>query len=88
MNLRVWSQRLITKGPSELKVYEFENTTGPGRYLLDRLFRAKLITYGGSQARGPIRATPASLHHSHSNTGDKLPATYTMAHGNTRYLTQ
>ena len=27
------------------------------------------MTYGGSQGRGQIRATAASLHHSHSNTG-------------------
>ena len=31
------------------------------------LFRAALKAYGGSQARGQIRATAAGLHHSHSN---------------------
>ena len=31
------------------------------------LFRTTLLAYGGSQARGRIRATAASLHHSHSN---------------------
>jgi len=31
------------------------------------LFRASPAAYGGSQARGPIRATAASLHHSHGN---------------------
>ena len=30
------------------------------------LFRAALAAYGGSQAKGPIRAPAASLHHSHS----------------------
>ena len=35
------------------------------------LFRASPAAYGGSQARGPIRATAAGLHHSHSNTGSK-----------------
>ena len=30
------------------------------------LFRAAPAAYGGSQARGPIRATAASLRHSHS----------------------
>ena len=30
-------------------------------------FRAALEAYGGSQARGQIRAVAASLHHSHSN---------------------
>jgi len=29
------------------------------------------MTYGRSQAGGPIRATAASLHHSHSNVGSK-----------------
>ena len=33
------------------------------------LFRAASAAYGGSQARGQIRATAATLHHSHSNVG-------------------
>ena len=33
------------------------------------LFRATPAAYGSSQARGWIRATTASLHHSHSNVG-------------------
>ena len=32
------------------------------------LFRAAPVAYGDSQARDPIRAAAASLHHSHSNT--------------------
>ena len=32
-------------------------------------FRVILVAHGGSQARGRIGATTASLHHSHSNTG-------------------
>ena len=35
------------------------------------LFRATPTPYGSSQARGWIRATAASLDHSHSNTGSK-----------------
>ena len=31
-------------------------------------FRAALVAYGGSQARGLIRAVAAGLHRSHSNT--------------------
>ena len=31
------------------------------------LFRAKPTAYGGSQARGPIRATATCLGHSHSH---------------------
>ena len=30
------------------------------------------MAYGGSQARGQIRAVVASLHHSHSNLGSEL----------------
>ena len=36
------------------------------------LFRDALEAYGGSQVRGPIGATAASLRHSHSNTESKL----------------
>ena len=32
-------------------------------------FRAALMAYGHSQARGRIGAAAASLYHSHSNTG-------------------
>ena len=35
-------------------------------------FRASPVAYGSSQARGPIGAIAASLHHSHSNVGSKL----------------
>ena len=35
------------------------------------LFRAAPTAYGGSQARGLIRATAASLHNSHSNAGSE-----------------
>ena len=31
-------------------------------------FRAAPTAYGGSQARGPVRATAAGLHHSHSKS--------------------
>ena len=36
-------------------------------FFFSLLFRAALTAYGGSQARSPIAATAASLHHSHSN---------------------
>ena len=36
------------------------------------LFRATLVAYGGFQTRGQIRATAASLCHSHHNTGSEL----------------
>ena len=31
------------------------------------------MAYGGSQARGPIGAVAAGLHHNHGNIGSKLP---------------
>ena len=34
--------------------------------------RAASMAYGGSQARGLIRAVAAGLHHSHSNLGSEL----------------
>jgi len=34
--------------------------------------RATLVAYGGSQARGLIRATAAGLRHSHSHTRSEL----------------
>ena len=43
--------------------------------------------YEVSQARGPIGATAASLHHRHSNSGSELCLTYTTAHDNTGSLT-
>ena len=36
---------------------------------LFRPFRATPVAYGSSQARGPIGAAAASLHHSHRDTG-------------------
>ena len=36
------------------------------------LFRCAPTAYEGSQARGGMGATAASLHHSHSNTGSEL----------------
>ena len=41
-------------------------------YLFILLFRAAPAAYGGSQARGQIGATAASLCHSHGNTGSKM----------------
>ena len=36
------------------------------------LFMAAPVAYGGSQARGQMRAAAARLHHSHSNVGSEL----------------
>ena len=42
------------------------------RFFFFFFFRATPSAYGGSQARGRIRATAAGLHHSHRNAGPKL----------------
>ena len=47
-------------------------------------FRAAAMAYGGSQTRGPIRATAAGLHQCKIWVSS---ATYTTAHGNIRSLT-
>ena len=41
------------------------------------LFRVVLAAFGGCQARGPIRATAASLSHSHSNIRSELCLQFT-----------
>ena len=43
-----------------------------GFFLVFGLFRAALVAYGSSQARGPIGAAAASLCHSHSHIESKL----------------
>ena len=43
-----------------------------GMTFLFLLFRASPAAYGTSQAKGRIRATAASLYHSHSNSGSEL----------------
>ena len=51
-------------------------------------FRAVPMAYGGSQARGPVGATAAGLHHSHRQHQIRATSvTYTTAHGNARSLT-
>ena len=51
------------------------------------LFRDMPTAYGGSQARGWIGATVASLCHSHSHSNAGSNATYTTACSNTRFVT-
>ena len=49
----------------------FFRFTKPLIFLFLCLLRATLAAYGGSQARGLIRATAAGLCQSHSNTGSE-----------------
>ena len=52
------------------------------------LFRAVLVAYASSQARGRVQAAAAGLHHSHSNEGIQAASpTYTTAHSNNGSLT-
>ena len=54
-------------------------------FFLFFLFRTIPVPYGSSQTRGQIRATAASLHHSHSNVGYVCDLHHN--HSNTRSLT-
>ena len=68
-----WRERRISEPLSNPLAEEDYNQHG---FLSLRLytffFRAAPAAYGHSQARGQIRATAASLHYSHSNTGSEL----------------
>ena len=37
------------------------------------------MAYGSSHAEGLVEAAPASLHHTHSSVGSKLPVTFTTS---------
>ena len=61
-------------GPIGLRVDQKESYQEKIRiFFLFLLFRATPAAYGGSQARGRIGATAASLHNSHSNASSELP---------------
>ena len=55
----IWNILLLLTNQSEL-------------FLFFCLFRAEPVEYGSSQARDPIRAVVADLHHSQSKTRSKL----------------
>ena len=64
-----------------MKLHEPNLTTNLSKSLKNRIivfyfilfcrFRATYTAYGGSQARGQIRAVAAGLHHSHNNAGSE-----------------
>ena len=67
---------LISLWMTEQREKHFMNFTGSNSNLLCfvlffLLFRAAPVAYGGSQARGSIGATVASIRHSHSNIRSK-----------------
>ena len=49
-------------------------------------FRAAPVAYGASQARGPIRATAARLHHSLNNTRSQPPLPHTHSEPTTSWF--
>ena len=53
----------------------YQNINSGYRYLFFffLLFSAAPLAYESSQARGPIRAVAAGLHHNHSNSRSELP---------------
>ena len=48
-----------------------------GLFCFVLFFRAALVAYGSSQARGGIRAADPGLYHSHSNMGSEQHLTFT-----------
>ena len=71
----MWLSFLITVPPLPIDIADksfFQVTQPLGLlfyFIYFCLFRATPAAYGGSQARGPVGAAAAGLHHSHSNSG-------------------
>ena len=73
VSLRFFCQRLDSKTHLQLNVsFLYPACFVLFCFVLFLLFRAALAAHEGSQARGPIRATAAGLHHSHRNTISEL----------------
>ena len=53
--------------PDEVQILDFLAKNFIYLFVFFCHFRATPMAYGGSQARGPIRAVATSLHHSHSH---------------------
>ena len=70
--------------PATTSLFSLSMNLLPLLFLVFCLFWATLEAYGGSQARGRIRAMAAGLCQSHSNARS---ATYIIAHGNAGSLT-
>ena len=52
-------------------IVQLSSLSASGTFFFFVFSRATPMAYGGSQARGPIGAVAASLHHSHSNAGSE-----------------
>ena len=65
----------------------FKNLKFPFFFLSFCLFRAAPVAYGGSQARGPIRAVATSPATATATPDLSLSSTYTTAHSNPGSLT-
>ena len=71
-SLRGSNQSVGIKGLVHYKhQYVSKRFVGFFGFVLFLLFRATPKAYGGSQARGTVRATAAGLHHRHSNIRSK-----------------
>ena len=89
--LVIWSDNLnpryLPKGNENLGSHKNLYMFIAASVLFLFFFRAAPVAYACLKARGHIRDAAAGLHHSHSNSGSKLSATYTIAHSNARALT-
>ena len=65
----LWVQNTPSGYPPPLKPWLQLSATFIFLFLFFHYFRAAPTAYGSSQARDPVGATAAGLHHSHSNTG-------------------
>ena len=68
--LHLLAEEYLGKSSSHISHFQLENQ--PSEEHLFFFFLTTPEAYGGSQARGRIRAAAAGLHHSHSNAGSKL----------------
>ena len=65
LHLNIWLQ-------NKFELFKYFKNYALLLLLLFCFFRAAPVAYGSSQARGWIKPTAASLHHSHSNARSKL----------------
>ena len=70
-NVEVWVVLNFIKQLPDLHFYIVSNSTVYIKTFFFLLFRAAPMAYGGSQAKGQIRAVAAGLHHRHSSSGSK-----------------
>ena len=72
---RDWKENLINGDKVEARDGKRISLSFIYLFIYFLLFRATSVAYGGSQARGQIGATVASLHHSHVGSKPRLQLT-------------